>query len=61
MKLVINEEQKLAELWVSHSDPEHAVASAIQQYKNAYMVVVFRSGVQDLTSCTQALLRHNYA
>lgn len=60
MKVEINEEKKLAIVWLSKNEDKEMAQPAIDQHReNGYMVVVFRSGKADLVQNTAMLLKHN--
>lgn len=59
MNVIIDEAQKIAELWVPMGTREETVCAGIREYSNAYRVVVYRSGSRDLTAATQSLLMAN--
>lgn len=58
----IDEMNRFVEIWLDHSDPETSpeMKAVIQRYhQQKYKVAVYRSGKQDLASCTAPLLRQN--
>lgn len=66
MEIIINEQKKLAEVWMSHADQE-SVAKELKLQKfiadcreKKIFVCVYRSGDGDLLDNTKELLTYNY-
>lgn len=58
----IDDPGRFVEIWLTHSAPETTpeIEALIAHYhKQKYKVVIYRSGDDDLASCTAALLRQN--
>lgn len=67
MDIVIKDEQKLVEVWLSNSEKHNSqIRSALNNVyadysRKKYMVAVFESGKTDLYSNTMNLLKYNKA
>jgi len=60
MEVEINDEGKLAVVWLSKNEGKEMAQPVIDQYRGSgYRVVIFRSGKADLVQSTAALLKHN--
>lgn len=62
MLIDIDDPGRFVEIWLDHSDPAASpeMEALIARYhRQKYKVAVYRSGEQDLASCTAPLLRQN--
>lgn len=62
MLVNVDDTSRFVEIWLDHTDPETspAMKDLIQRFhQQKYQVAVYRSGDQDLVSCTAPLLRQN--
>ena len=61
MRSYINHRLRCVELWLTHDEgyPAEEIITALRVQHPGYRVVTFRSGTQDLTSATMALLNNN--
>lgn len=62
MLIDIDNPGRFVEIWLDHSDPTTSpeIEALIAKYhQKKYKVAVYRSGGQDLVSCTAPLLRQN--
>ena len=60
MEVEINDDGKLAVVWLSKNEGKEMAQPVIDQYQGSgYRVVVFRSGKAGLVQNTAALLKHN--
>ncbi len=59
MRVILDQMQHVAELWVPNETPEELVCAGVQKYAKAYRVVIYRSGTRDLTAVTQSLFTAN--
>ena len=66
MEVVVNENRKLAEIWLTNVESrdermEMKLKSLCREFKEKrYRAVVFRSGMGNLEDLTAALVRKNY-
>lgn len=65
MKMQVNHQNKIVEVWLTNNEQQDAalmegLQAHYQQYKEKkYKVAVFYSGKRDLTDLTEELLLHN--
>lgn len=60
MRVVVDDAKSVVEVWLMKSESDNPVKDIIKEYAlQKYIVAVFRSGTQNLESCTAALLASN--
>ena len=61
MRSYINPRLRCVELWLTHDEeyPTEEVLDALRTQNPGYRLVTFRSGREDLTAATLALLNNN--
>ena len=65
MQIQVHEDKKIVCVWLTKDESSDAATPAriknvIAQFRpKKYLVVIFRSGTQELTESTRALLRYN--
>lgn len=65
MEITVLDNRKIIEIWLTHDDENNATISDLIKRKISeckqikYKAVIFRSGDQDLFSCTEALIKNN--
>lgn len=60
MRVVIDDEKFVVEVWLMKGEKDNFLKDIIQEYKpKKYTIAVFRSGIHDLAKNTSALLVNN--